>query len=748
MNIADAKEQIKDTVEAYLLKDDAGMYKINPARQRPVFLIGAPGIGKTAIMEQIAQELQIGIVSYSMTHHTRQSALGLPRIVHNDFEGFEYDSSEYTMSEIVSSIYDYMDETGLRAGILFLDEINCVSETLYPSMLQFLQFKTFGRHRIPHDWIIVCAGNPPEYNKSVHEFDIVTLDRLREIEVEPEYAAWKRYAAQKGIHPAVTTFLEAKPDCFYLVQSKPGGGKSFVTARGWEDLAEAIALYEEMGKTIGRDLIGQFLRDDDIADSFSVYYNLFDKYRSDYQIMNILAGGAGLDIINRARGAEFDERVALLGLMLDAVANSCAHALEQEEVVIELRDILRDAKSKLLEGAAVDDTVGVVTSAREQSLARKVASGTAKPSFERKEGLVIAKLKRLMEQCRLANTVVGETAFETISDAYRDEVNAIDPLVKTADTQMTNAIKFIEEAWGNGREMLVAIAELTTRQATTQFIAHYGNEEYYAHNDELQVDEHRRSLSERVRTLDINAEEAMQPGETKAVDAQTIAEYYGGKQFEYGFASMSKMTLPDAARLKGKTVLDVACRRGKGCFKFSAKVGGTGHVIGVDWSPSYIEEAIVDSEKAWRKNGLKANNMSFKVAYPEDLMQAGIGEGTVDVVYINNVMTLLYDQGKALEEFWRVLKPGGLLICETIVSDVTRDDAVVEAARNIGNSIQAARPEDELLALMKAAGFKDVEVIDSYSVEADRGFTSSTVVETVSSTEAVRFEAVALNATK
>lgn len=748
MNIADAKEQIKDTVEAYLLKDDAGMYKINPARQRPVFLIGAPGIGKTAIMEQIAQELQIGIVSYSMTHHTRQSALGLPRIVHNDFEGFEYDSSEYTMSEIVSSIYDYMDETGLRAGILFLDEINCVSETLYPSMLQFLQFKTFGRHRIPHDWIIVCAGNPPEYNKSVHEFDIVTLDRLREIEVEPEYAAWKRYAAQKGIHPAVTTFLEAKPDCFYLVQSKPGGGKSFVTARGWEDLAEAIALYEEMGKTIGRDLIGQFLRDDDIADSFSVYYNLFDKYRSDYQIMNILAGGAGLDIINRARGAEFDERVALLGLMLDAVANSCAHALEQEEVVIELRDILRDAKPKLLEGATVDDTVGVVTSAREQSLARKVASGTAKPSFERKEGLVIAKLKRLMEQCRLANTVVGEVAFETISNAYRDEVNAIDPLVKTADAQMTNAIKFIEEAWGNGREMLVAIAELTTRQATTQFIAHYGNEEYYAHNDELQVDEHRRSLSERVRTLDINAEEAMQPGETKAVDAQTIAEYYGGKQFEYGFASMSKMTLPDAARLKGKTVLDVACRRGKGCFKFSAKVGGTGHVIGVDWSPSYIEEAIVDSEKAWRKNGLKANNMSFKVAYPEDLMQAGIGESTVDVVYINNVMTLLYDQGKALEEFCRVLKPGGLLICETIVSDVTRDDAVVQKARGIGNSIQAARPEDELLALMKAAGFKDVEVIDSYSVEADRGFTSSTVVETVPSTETVRFEAIALNARK
>jgi len=63
MNIQDAKKQVKDTVEAYLAKDEDGMYAIAPARQRPLFLIGAPGIGKTAIMEQIASELGIGLVS-------------------------------------------------------------------------------------------------------------------------------------------------------------------------------------------------------------------------------------------------------------------------------------------------------------------------------------------------------------------------------------------------------------------------------------------------------------------------------------------------------------------------------------------------------------------------------------------------------------------------------------------------------------------------------------------------------------
>ncbi len=55
MNIAEAKQQVKDTIEAYLAKDDSGMPLLATARQRPVFLVGAPGIGKTAIMAQIAQ---------------------------------------------------------------------------------------------------------------------------------------------------------------------------------------------------------------------------------------------------------------------------------------------------------------------------------------------------------------------------------------------------------------------------------------------------------------------------------------------------------------------------------------------------------------------------------------------------------------------------------------------------------------------------------------------------------------------
>ena len=139
MNIKEAKEQIKNAMTAYFTKDEFGNYAVSVEKQRPVFLMGPPGIGKTAIMEQIAQELDVCLVSYSMTHHTRQSALGLPFIEKKVFDGKEYQVSEYTMSEIIAAVYETMEETGKREGILFLDEINCVSETLAPSMLQFLQ---------------------------------------------------------------------------------------------------------------------------------------------------------------------------------------------------------------------------------------------------------------------------------------------------------------------------------------------------------------------------------------------------------------------------------------------------------------------------------------------------------------------------------------------------------------------------------------------------------------------------------
>ena len=240
MDIKRAKQEIKDSIEAYLAKDEFGEYLIPAIRQRPILLMGAPGIGKTQIMEQIARECKVGLVSYTITHHTRQSAVGLPFIKEKTFGQETFSVTEYTMSEIIASVYEKMEKTGLREGILFIDEINCVSETLAPMMLQFLQGKTFGNQKVPEGWVIVTAGNPPEYNKSVREFDVVTLDRIKRIDVQPDFEVWKEYAYEQGIHPAVISYLELRRKNFYRMENTVDG-RIFATARGWEDLSRLSA---------------------------------------------------------------------------------------------------------------------------------------------------------------------------------------------------------------------------------------------------------------------------------------------------------------------------------------------------------------------------------------------------------------------------------------------------------------------------------------------------------------------------
>ena len=236
MNIKRAKEEIKHAIAAYLEKDGQGEYRIPAIRQRPILLMGPPGIGKTQIMEQIAGECDLALVAYTITHHTRQSAIGLPYIREKVYDGQTRSVTEYTMSEIIASVYDRMEASGKREGILFIDEINCVSETLAPTMLQFLQVKTFGNQKVPEGWIIVAAGNPPEYNRSVREFDVVTLDRVKVIDVEADYPVWKEYAQQVGIHGSILSYLDIHRENFYRMETTVDG-KAFVTARGWEDLS-------------------------------------------------------------------------------------------------------------------------------------------------------------------------------------------------------------------------------------------------------------------------------------------------------------------------------------------------------------------------------------------------------------------------------------------------------------------------------------------------------------------------------
>ena len=341
MNIKEATNHIKNTVIAYLEKNEDGSFFIPVEKQRPVFLYGPPGIGKTAVMEQIANELNIGLVSYSMTHHTRQSAIGLPFIAKKTFDEKEYSVSEYTMSEILASVYNYIEETGKKEGILFLDEINCVSETLAPSMLRFLQYKTFGSHEVPKGWIVVTAGNPPEYNKSVREYDIATLDRIKKIDVEASYDVWKEYAVNNNVHPAILAFLDIKKNCFYSIENTPAG-KRFVTARGWEDLSRIMCLYEKKNLEIDASLIEQYIQSPAIAQDFSNYYSAFRKLKDIFDTEKILNGGFDNTLIEETKSLEISEKLGLINILSDCITLKSKDIITESNSIKETLKLLKE----------------------------------------------------------------------------------------------------------------------------------------------------------------------------------------------------------------------------------------------------------------------------------------------------------------------------------------------------------------------------------------------------------------------
>ena len=503
MNIKEAKEEIRHTLLAYNKKDAHGRYTFPRLRQRPVLLMGPPGIGKTAIMEQVAEECNVGLVAYTITHHTRQSAIGLPRIVTRCYNRKEVSITEYTLSEIIASVYDCIEHSGKKEGILFIDEINCVSETLAPTMLQFLQNKTFGSHSVPEGWLIAAAGNPPEYNKSVREFDIVTLDRVRRMDLEADLDVWMEYAWKKGIHGAILSYLGMKKEHFYSVENT-AEGKFFVTARGWEDLSEILKAYEELGVEITENLIGEYLCRDEIARSFFASYQLYRKYGTDYGLDRLLDGTMPEDERGErekmAREASFEERFLVTGLLLDGLNSSFLsyEKLDKETEVVyqellHLKAFLSDKK----EITALEEFIDV----KKKSLAVRLEAELLTVEQQTQEELVIRMLEEYSLMLRKEHITDAEDGFGRIRELFGEMTARRKKVAEQVKGELDRAFAFMKDCFGDGQETVLFVTGLTRNSHAGAFIREYGCEPYFACSEKLLYRKQEKKLQEECKTL-------------------------------------------------------------------------------------------------------------------------------------------------------------------------------------------------------------------------------------------------------
>ena len=511
MDIKRAKQEIEDTVKAYLAKDPLGEYAIPAIRQRPILLMGPPGIGKTQVMEQVARDCGVALVAYTITHHTRQSAVGLPFIRQRHYGDKDVSVTEYTMSEIIASVYAKMEATGLSEGILFIDEINCVSETLAPTMLQFLQCKTFGNQAVPAGWVIVAAGNPPEYNKSVRDFDIVTLDRVRRMDITPDLGVWKEYARAAHIHSAILSYLELHPQNFYQINADVDGTQ-FVTARGWEDLSNLLDTYETLGLKADEDLIRQYLQHQKIAEDFAAYLDLYYKYRDDYGVEEILAGQVKPAVYAQLLQAPFDERLSLVSLLLSGLETRFAASRQADGVADACYAFLREAKKAFatLPGDLPDGTAALfaqMIADYDAATQKKQASGL----LSREERVIrlraYASLREWEGELRRANAAGTQEAFDLLRNQFNALADARDAAQERASAALEAAFDFMEQAFEESQEMVVFVTELTLSPAAHAFITETGCERYFRYNKDLLLD-HRKAALQR----ELNAEQQRSGG--------------------------------------------------------------------------------------------------------------------------------------------------------------------------------------------------------------------------------------------
>ena len=500
MNIKQAKQEIQNTLRAYLAKDELGNYLIPTVRQRPVLLMGPPGIGKTQIMAQIAQETGVGLVAYTITHHTRQSAIGLPFIEQRTYGEETFSVTEYTMSEILASVYRLMENTGLKEGILFLDEINCVSETLAPMMLQFLQCKTFGNQALPEGWLIVAAGNPPEYNKSVRDFDVVTLDRVKRMDVAEDFAVWKEYARAKGIHGAVVSYLDIKKDHFYRIETTVDG-LQFATARGWEDLSEIILTYEKLGLKVDREVVGQYIQLPRIAKDFANYLELYYKYQRIYHVEDILRGTWQAITVSELRAAPFDEKLSVMGLVLSRLSEEARVLRQQDALTTALHGTLKTFK------AALEQTPP--RQVLEQLIqGRQAAMKMAKEAGQLDKAARDLKTREInaLQAYRTAlvdGDVADEAAFEAVKGWFGEQVALRKELAQQTASMFDNAFAFLEKTFSQGQELVMFVTEITAGADTSWFVENFGCEAYFRHNKELLFDQ----TQQRIRDSILEAKE-------------------------------------------------------------------------------------------------------------------------------------------------------------------------------------------------------------------------------------------------
>ena len=270
-------------------------------------------------------------------------------------------------------------------------------------------------------------------------------------------------------------------------------GLQFVTARGWEDLSELLLSYEALGIPADREVVGEYLQLPRIARDFAEYLALYDQYRKVYHVDEILSGQWSPLMVRELSAAPFDQRLSILGLLLSRLREECRKVWELDALADALHADLSALKGQL-PAVQPDAFLSDKADALRQDLSRRRASGSGDRQGER---LVLAHLGRLEELLRHLGEAApagSAAAFDLLKADFQADVALRANAAAQVGGHLEQAFAFLENALGEGQELVIFATELTAGTHTSWFIQNFGCEAYYRHNKSLLFNDTQQAL--------------------------------------------------------------------------------------------------------------------------------------------------------------------------------------------------------------------------------------------------------------
>lgn len=194
---------------------------------RPVFIWGAPGIGKSSLVETFAESVGLPCVSLLGSQLAPEDIIGIPQI--------QEDVSTFLPPKMIAKKEPYC---------LFLDELNACSQEVQKAFYSLIHEHRIGEYHLPDGSIVIGAGNRAQDSAIVKTMSSALINRMFHVELKANARQWLAWAYEQELHPYVTDYICQRPD--HLFAAPPKTEEPYSTPRSWHMLSDALKEYGDV----------------------------------------------------------------------------------------------------------------------------------------------------------------------------------------------------------------------------------------------------------------------------------------------------------------------------------------------------------------------------------------------------------------------------------------------------------------------------------------------------------------------